>query len=181
MHGTLPIRNLLWPRHSILGRASHQTLECWTSSYLDPPYCKQNDNNCVVFHVTGVCLPSQSASKKHNQDKKAHKPLHTSWILQTNMYRTYSNKRPPLEAQKINKRPPSNKCPSPTPPQTFCTSPAHSLTLVTMKSKSKSKSSEKCRPDWQLLSFLRQSMNCLYCLCFVHVRFCTLFCLVEAK
>ena len=33
-----------------------------------------------TYHVTGVCLPSQSASEKHNQGKKAHKPLRTSWI-----------------------------------------------------------------------------------------------------
>ena len=33
-------------------------------------------------HVIGVCLPSQSASAKHNQEKKAHKPLRTSYISQ---------------------------------------------------------------------------------------------------
>ena len=26
-------------------------------------------------HVIGVCLPSQSASEKHNQEEKAHMPL----------------------------------------------------------------------------------------------------------
>ena len=38
----------------------------------------------VMFdcHVIGVCLPSQSASAKHNQEKKAHKPLRTSYISQ---------------------------------------------------------------------------------------------------
>ena len=32
-------------------------------------------------HVIGVCLPSQSVSEKHNQEKQAHKPLRTSWFL----------------------------------------------------------------------------------------------------
>ena len=32
--------------------------------------------------MIGVCLPSQSASEKHNQEKNAHKPLRTSWISQ---------------------------------------------------------------------------------------------------
>ena len=31
-------------------------------------------------HVIRVCSPSQSASKMHNQEKRAHKPLRTSWI-----------------------------------------------------------------------------------------------------
>ena len=34
------------------------------------------------LYMNRVCLPSQSASRKHNQEKKAHKPLHTSWISQ---------------------------------------------------------------------------------------------------
>ena len=29
-------------------------------------------------HVIGVCLPSQSASKMHNQEKKARNPLRTT-------------------------------------------------------------------------------------------------------
>ena len=36
---------------------------------------------------TAICLPSlpsQSASEKHNQEKKAHKPLGTSWISPKN-------------------------------------------------------------------------------------------------
>ena len=28
-------------------------------------------------HVIWVCLPSQSATEKHNQEKEAHKPLRT--------------------------------------------------------------------------------------------------------
>ena len=38
-----------------------------------------------VNHVIGVCLPSQSASEKYNQEKKAHKHLRTSWILSQNV------------------------------------------------------------------------------------------------
>ena len=30
------------------------------------------------YHVIGVCLLSQSASRKHDQENKAHKPLRTS-------------------------------------------------------------------------------------------------------
>ena len=36
-------------------------------------------------HVIRVWLLSQSASEKHNQERKAHKPLHTSWISPTNV------------------------------------------------------------------------------------------------
>ena len=36
----------------------------------------------LLYHVIKVCLLSQSASEKHNQEKKAHKPLRTSWISQ---------------------------------------------------------------------------------------------------
>ena len=31
-------------------------------------------------HVIGVCLPSQSGPEKHDQEKKAHKPLRTLCI-----------------------------------------------------------------------------------------------------
>ena len=32
----------------------------------------------LLSHVTEICSPSQSASRKHNQEKKAHIPLRTS-------------------------------------------------------------------------------------------------------
>ena len=44
------------------------------------PHCITIDYFLFYFHVIRVYLLSQSASEKHSQEKKAHKPLRTSWI-----------------------------------------------------------------------------------------------------
>ena len=36
-----------------------------------------------TIHTIEVCLLSQSAPEKHNQEKQAHIPLRASWISQT--------------------------------------------------------------------------------------------------
>ena len=45
IQGTFPLRNRLFPSQSIVGKTSHQTRVCSTSSYLDPPYCKNKQNS----------------------------------------------------------------------------------------------------------------------------------------
>ena len=62
---------------------------------------RQNVNNDVILksayrtsaHVIAVCLPSQSAFEKHNQEKKAQKPLRTSCIFQTNVSAMFDDQK----------------------------------------------------------------------------------------
>ena len=48
----------------------------FVNSDLQYMYATSYNTVTSIFHVIGVCLPSQL--EKHNQDKKAHNPLHTS-------------------------------------------------------------------------------------------------------
>ena len=39
-------------------------------------WCEMCTTTCISFHVTGVCLPNQSAAEKHNQEKSPHSFAH---------------------------------------------------------------------------------------------------------
>ena len=100
LHSKPPSHVVLFlPKHHSACTRDHVT-DTEIFSFAMSPQCSPNWNRCGVMrrrwsreegryvvimctshrtHVIGVCLPSQSASKKHNQ--KAHTPLRTSpWI-----------------------------------------------------------------------------------------------------
>ena len=70
-----------WGPLSIVGNSTSQEDSVLHQKTEVPPY----------YHVIGVYLPSQSATEKHNQENKAHKPLRTTWISQKNVSAMFDN------------------------------------------------------------------------------------------
>ena len=53
--------------------------------------CDWTCSTVIGYHMIRVCLPSQSAPEKRNQEKEAHIPLRTSWISETNVSAMFDN------------------------------------------------------------------------------------------
>ena len=48
---------------------------------------------CQLTRVIGVCLPSQPASEKHNQENKVHKTLPNLWIPKKKLFAMFDNQK----------------------------------------------------------------------------------------
>ena len=56
-------------------------ISCFEKVFIDTNINYKLHLQLMNCHVIGVCLPSQSASEKHDQEK-THIPLRTSWTSQ---------------------------------------------------------------------------------------------------